>query len=295
VSLGDLFNAQAFGLGMLALFNPCGFALLPAYLGYFLGLDDGSEREPRLVALNRAQIVGLSMTLGFLAVFGVVGVALAGVFGTIASALPWVTLVIGIGLVGLGIAMVAGFQPLLSLPKLQRGTSSRSAGSMFLFGVSYALASLTCTITLFLGVIGTSASGRSFTERLGGFVSYSVGMGLMATAVTLAVAFGKKGVVNGFRRILPRINLVSALVLIVVGVYVAWYGYWSTDPIGIPAGPVETVESAQASVSGWINQRRAVLGWGFLALNVTLAAAGLAARRNGSDRTAEDTPAPTSS
>ena len=277
--MGDLFDARAFALGMVALVNPCGFALLPAYLGYFLGMNDGDEREPRLVALNRAQVVSLSMSAGFLAVFGILGLAFAGAISSISDWLPWVTLVMGIGLIVLGAAMLAGFEPLLKLPKLDRGTGSRSTASMFVFGVSYALASLTCTIALFLSAVGTSAAGNSFGERFGGFVSYGIGMGLMATGLTLAVAFGKKSLVNGFRQLLPRINLISAVVLVVVGAYVAWYGYWSTDPIDNPAGPVLWVEARQAEVSGWIDSRTTVLGWGFLILNVGLAVAGYVARR----------------
>ena len=73
--------------------------------------------------------------------------------------------------------------------------------------------------------------------------------------------------------------MISAVVLIVVGLYVAWYGYWSTDPIGLPAGPIITVERIQADVSNWIDARTAILGWGFLAINLGLASAGFAARR----------------
>lgn len=112
-------------------------------------------------------------------------------------------------------------------------------------------------------------------------------MGLMATGLTLAVAFGKKGMVNSFRQLLPKINLISAVVLVIVGLYVAWYGYWSTDPINIPAGPVRQVESWQASLSGWIDDRTAVLGWGFLAINVILATAGFVARRSAAAGPAE--------
>ncbi len=291
MGIGELFDARAFALGMVALVNPCGFALLPAYLGYFLGLNDGDEQESRIVALNRAQVVGLSMSVGFLAVFGILGLAFAGFITSISGVLPWVTLVMGVGLVFLGIAMLFGFQPLLSLPKLEKGTGSRSTASMFLFGVSYALASLTCTIGLFLSAVGTSASGNTFGQRFGGFISYGVGMGLMATGLTLAVAFGKKGMVNGFRQLLPKINLISAVVLVIVGVYVAWYGFWSTDPINNPAGPVLWVEARQAQFSGWIDDRTAVLGWGFLIINVALAVAGFLARRSRNDDTNRSEPA----
>ena len=41
--MADFFDPRAFALGMVALVNPCGFALLPAYLGFFLGLDDDED------------------------------------------------------------------------------------------------------------------------------------------------------------------------------------------------------------------------------------------------------------
>jgi cytochrome c-type biogenesis protein len=279
VGLGEIFDPRAFALGMVALVNPCGFALLPGYLGYFLGTDGDRATDSRLVALNRAQVVALSMSAGFLAVFGVLGLALAGAISSFVDYLPWVTLGLGLGLAALGVAMVLGYQPLLPLPKLEKGTGSRSTASMFLFGLSYALASLTCTISIFLSAVGTAASGATFGRRLGSFVSYGLGMGLLATGLTLAVALGRTGVVGAFRRLLPRIHLVSALVLVVVGLYVAWYGYWSTDPIGIAPGPVTWVEARQNELTRWIDDRTALLGWGFLALNLGLVAAGFLARR----------------
>ena len=36
--------ALAFSAGMVATVNPCGFALLPAYLSYFLGLEEAELR-----------------------------------------------------------------------------------------------------------------------------------------------------------------------------------------------------------------------------------------------------------
>lgn len=282
--MGELFDPRAFALGMVALINPCGFALLPAYLGFFLGLDDDTK-ESRIVALNRAQMVGLSLSLGFLAVFGLLGVVFAGFYASIQPILPWVTIIIGLGLVGLGLAMLRGFDLLVKIPKLDKGTGSRSMGSMFVFGVSYAIASLSCTIGLFLSVVGTSSSGRGFTERLGGFISYGLGMGLLATALTLAVAFGKRGLVTRFRQLLPKINLISAAVLVVVGFYVAIYGWWSQQILDnqTPAAWIDTIvttaEGWQASMTTALNARSTLLGWSFLLLNVGLVIAGAIARR----------------
>jgi cytochrome c-type biogenesis protein len=265
--------AYAFALGMVALVNPCGFALLPAYLSFFLGLDtDAGQR--RIHALNRAQLVGLALSCGFLTVFGVLGLVFAGIYSSIRDWLPWVTFAIGLGLVGLGAAMVRGLRLDVPLPKLERGTGSRQVASMYLFGVSYAVASLSCTIGLFLGAAGVSAAGANFASRLASFLAYGAGMGLLATALTLAVALGKRRLVTRFRALLPRIHLVSALVLLVVGAYVAYFGWWSIDPIGRPMGPVRPVEDTQRVLSNVLSDRAAVLGWLFLTVNATLVAWG---------------------
>jgi cytochrome c-type biogenesis protein len=270
--------AYAFALGMVALVNPCGFALLPAYLGFFLGLEDDA-RVSRVQSLNRAQVVGLALSLGFLTVFGVLGLVFAGLYTSIRDWLPWVTMVIGVALVGLGAAMALGAQVSVRLPKLERGTGSRQVFSMYLFGVSYAVASLSCTIGLFLGAAGVSAAGGSFASRLASFLAYGAGMGLLATVLTLAVAFGKQRIVNRFRALLPRITQISAVVLVLVGAYIAYYGWWSVDPIGRPMGPVRPVEDAQAVISRFLSDRAVTLGWLFLGLNLLIVLWGWVERR----------------
>ena len=78
--MSELFEARSFALGMVALINPCGFALLPAYLGFFVSLEGDGVEERRIDSLNRAQLVGLSLTLGFLLVFGLIGIVFSGRF-----------------------------------------------------------------------------------------------------------------------------------------------------------------------------------------------------------------------
>jgi len=281
MTLGDWFSPYAFGLGMVALFNPCGFALFPAYLGYFVGTTDAETDDHPVLMLNRAQIVGLAMSIGFLTVFGIIGIPLSGVMSSVSVVtLGRVTLAMGLGVMALGVAMLAGYKPMLSLPSMQKGTNSRSAFSMFLFGVSYAIASLSCTIGLFLAAVSGSGTADTFATRLGSFLSYGAGMGLMGTAVTLAVAFGQQQILGLFRKVLPYINHVSGVVLVVVGIYVAYYGYWQTDVFAINPGPILRVEQLQGDVASFINSIDDELGIGFVVLNVALVAAGLAVRRS---------------
>jgi cytochrome c-type biogenesis protein len=243
--------AYAFSLGLLAAVNPCGFAMLPAYLSYFLGLEEDADADRSVL---RALAVGLTVTTGFVAVFAVIGYVIENVSGQVRDQLPYATIVIGVGLVALAIAMLRGYQPILRLPKLQKGTGSRELGSMFLFGVSYAVASLSCTIATFLGVTTATFDRENVVSGVLVFVAYALGMGSLVVFLTIATALAKTSVARGLRRVLPFVHRVSALILLASGLYVAYYGWYELeirrdirrDPI------VDYFTQRQAQLSNWI-------------------------------------------
>lgn len=312
------FNAFAFGIGMVALINPCGFGLLPAYLGVFLGQEDNSKS--RWISLNRAQVVGLAMTLGMLLVFGFFGLVLGSAFATVAPVLPYFNIALGFGLIALGIAMLRGYQLTLKIPKLQKGGTSGSFASMFLFGMSYATASLTCTLSLFLVAVnssnvGSAAGEASFFSGFGSLVSYGLGMGLLATMITLALALGKSSLVGSLKSLLPKVNFVSAILLIIVGPYSIQYGIWELQvlnewPLGEGVWPIlSSINSAvvdlQSGLSGWFAAdvtvfgrtmtRTSLLAWPFIAINALIIVGGFIARRGKAGGSAGDLLEPASS
>ena len=247
--------ALAFATGMVATINPCGFAMLPAYLSYFLGMEDPSTTAA--AGVRRALAVGLAVSAGFLLVFGIMGIVITKGADEIKGVLPWVTIVIGVGLVGLGIAMVRGFEPVLNLPKLQKGTGSRQLWSMFLFGVSYAVSSLSCTIPLFLVAVGGTFTRSSFAAGMATFLAYALGMALTLMALTLAIALARQGLVRWLRGALHYVNRAAGVLLIVAGAYMAYYGWYEIQVLenGVdPGGPAGIVFQWNASVSQWVNR-----------------------------------------
>jgi len=243
--------SYAFGLGLVATVNPCGFAMLPAYLGYFLGLegDDDPDRS-----VMRALAVGATLTAGFVVVFAIIGLIIEHVSRTVMDAIPYATVVIGIALVVLAIAMLAGFQPNLRLPKLEKGGGSRELWSVFLFGVSYAVASLGCTIGTFLAVTSQTFREDSLVSGTAVFVAYGLGMGSLVVFLTIATALAKTSVARGLRRMLPHVHRISAVLLLLSGAYVAYYGWYEIrikdeirrDPI------VDYFNDRQADISNWV-------------------------------------------
>jgi len=246
----------AFSAGMVATFNPCGFAMLPAYLSYFLGMEDRSN-DARAGVL-RALRVGLAVSVGFMAVFFAMGVVFNTFTQSISEHLPWITIVIGIGLVVLGGAMLRGYEPTVSLPKLQKGTKGRELPSMFLFGVSYAVSSLACTIPLFSALVASTFTNQSFGAGLTAFVAYALGMALVLMVLTLAIALARQSLVRSMRRVLPYVNKIAAGLLMVAGLYLVYYGWYeratNQSPTDPPGGPADTVFRWNAELTTWINE-----------------------------------------
>lgn len=231
---------------MLATVNPCGFALLPAYLSTFVGMEDRS----RSGALMRAVAVAGVMTLGFVSVFGVFGLVIKPLFSGVSAVLPYMTVVIGFALVVLALYLLSGRDIQVALPKLSIGGRDGSLVSMYLFGVSYAVASLSCTIGPFLAVTTSTLRQQSFVAGVATFVLYGVGMGVIVTVLTVAVALAKSQIVTHFRQLLPVVNRVAGVFLLVAGAYVAYYGWYEVrlfngnvgnDPVIAAAAKVQHV------------------------------------------------------
>lgn len=244
--------ALALTAGMAATVNPCGFALLPAYLSAFVGLDEDTNRT---TAVARGLKVSAVLTAGFVAVFAVVGLIIENISRGIQEYLPWATIVIGVALVGLGIYLLTGRQIVVNTPKLQRGGADGTLLSMFLFGVSYAVASVSCTLPLFLGVTSTTFSRENFLSGVLVFVLYGVGMGLVVTVLTLAVALAKDGLVNRFRSLLPKMNKIAGGLLVVAGAYVAYYGYYEVRLFFFDGDLDDPIIDAGERVQAWMANR----------------------------------------
>ena len=233
----------ALAAGLVAAVNPCGFAMLPAYLGFFLGRDEPTTSKT--AAITRAIPVAASVSAGFVAVFSAVGIVLQPVKSTILDASPYASMVIGVGLVLFGLATLAGRQPKLTLPMLNRGGRSQGMGSMFLYGVSYAIASLGCTLPIFTSAVVGTFSRESFASGVAVMAAYGVGMSLVLIVLTLAIALARDSVVGLLRGGMRHVERVSGVLMVVMGSYVVWYGIFAqrvkTDPTA-DAGPVEFVD-----------------------------------------------------
>jgi len=220
----------AFGAGIVAAVNPCGFAMLPAYLSLYLGNQEvGFEKRSSLGRGLRALLVGSAVSLGFVLLFGLAGVVVSAGGSALLRTMPWVGMVIGAALILMGLWMLAGRTFYSGVFERLAGRigdpKAMSVRGFFLFGLAYGLASLSCTLPVFLAVMGGSLTAGSFAAGAGRFLSYGLGMASVLLVLTLALAFFKGGVISRLRSVTPYVQPISAALLVVAGAYIIFY-WW---------------------------------------------------------------------
>lgn len=213
--------------GAAATLNPCGFAMVPAYVSYFLG------REARTGSLFGGIFAGLqggiAMTTGVMVVFAALGTVLSLASRAILRYLPWASIVIGAAIILLGVAMLLRrpFQialpvsnPISSRPEL---VADRRPRALVLFGAGYGIASLGCTLPIFLVVVTQALAAGGVLGGIAVFLAYGLGMGAVLAALSVAVATGKTVIVRALRELVPHVRTVGALGLILAGSYLIYY------------------------------------------------------------------------
>src|SRR5262245_43289882 len=210
---------------MVASVNPCGFALLTAYLGYYLSDDPGGRggRRPTV----RALVVSGTVTASFVLLFGLAGI-LAGLGASaVTSWLPWIGTTIGVGLIVLAGVLASGREltvfagPRVAL-HLKVATRSRNLTGYAAYGTAYALASLGCTLPVFLGAVGTSLQLHGLAAAIGQFVLFGLGMGTVLAMVTMATAWFGDGLIRQARTLGRYIGWASATLLWLAGAYIVY-------------------------------------------------------------------------
>lgn len=265
----------AFGAGLVAALNPCGFAMLPAYLALVVRGERGSQ----LAAVGRALTATAAMAAGFIAVFGGFGVLTVSAAATVQRYLPYVTIVIGIALVALGIWLLTGRQFIVPAPKPSvRWAPTARMGSMFMYGLSYAVASLSCTIAPFLAVTGAGVRASHVVGSVAIYLAYAAGFTVVVGALAVAAAMTTSAVVDRMRRIVPYVNRISGALLVVVGLYVGYYGFYEVRLFtanGNPRDPVITAAARiQGMIVGWVHQHG---GWPWIVVLAALLVVAIAA------------------
>lgn len=279
--------ALAFGAGLLAPVNPCGFGLLPAVLtATAAGRTDGSEGLlPRLTGGLRA---GLALTLGFTGTFTAIGLLLTVGVRSVFSVVPWMAAVIGAVLALVGIAMLLDWHPTVRIttnqPDTRRATSIRG---LVTFGAGYAIASVSCTLAVLLAVI-TQAAATNWIGVLAVFTAYAAGSGLLLVTLALFASAAATALTRILRGVAPYASRIAGALLALSGGYLLYY--WLPQLLGA-AGPTRGgLAALSADVATWISDHQLPFVFGALTLALATTAAIIATRRASTPTTDTATP-----
>lgn len=234
--------------GMIATVNPCGFVLLPTYLMYFLGVES-TRRDSERATVRRALLVGGAVSAGFMVVFVVIGAVTTWTTGWVLANAKYVTGVAGVAFVLLGVAMLFGFRVRTATPRLTAGGRDTTVRSMFVYGVVYATVSLSCTLVLFAPLLFERGSiGAGVVNG----AAFALGMGLLVTALTVALAVANHALLRVLRVAMQHMQVLAGAFVLLSGVYLLYY-FWVVD-VNEGSGPLnEAVENFQARITNALN------------------------------------------
>jgi cytochrome c biogenesis protein CcdA len=237
--------------GMIAAVNPCGFVLLPTYLVYFLGLE-ASRTDTQRASVRRALLVSASLTAGFVALFVVVGGISTWFTSWIVEQAKYVTGVVGVALIVLGIAMLFGYELPFATPRIDVGRRDTTVRSMFVYGVAYATVSLSCTIALFIPTIFAAGERDGVAAGVVNGAAFALGMGLLVTALTVTLAFANQALLRVLRSSMRNIQMIAAAFVVLSGAYLVYY-FWVVDVNEGTGSIVTAVENLQTRITVNLN------------------------------------------
>jgi cytochrome c-type biogenesis protein len=223
----------AFAAGMVASVNPCGFFMLPAYISYHLGTEeDGFYKQSTSRRLSKGLLLGGVTTLGFLVVFAAVGGVISAGGQWLVRVFPYAGVAIGVVMIFVGLYLVITHRT-LGIMAASRVTVSpqRNLRNVFMYGIVYAIGSLSCTLPIFLVVVGSSLTSQGLLGSLSQFIGYALGMGTILVAVTLGAALFQGTVARALRKALPYVHRTSALFMVGAGAYLIYYWVFFADSI----------------------------------------------------------------
>jgi hypothetical protein len=106
---------------------------------------------------------------------------------------------------------------------------------------------------LFLPGLAATFRDANLLSGVAWFLAYAAGMGLVLTALTVALALARHSLVRSLRRLLPYVHRVAGALLVVAGAYVAYFGW-----VEIRLGQGGRGNSVAERVWGWSGE---VQGW----------------------------------
>lgn len=184
----------AFIAGLIANFGPCSLGVLPAYMSFYFGMDEGEEKHS---PIKRSIKLGVIASLGVFSFFIVLGLLFATIGTSLTQYVTELKFVVAFLILFIGIAFLRGKS--INLPffssfknKVSKMSQGRSqAASLFGFGIIYGAGGLMCFLPIFLPLVFFPLMGGEFLVSILSFLIFSFAQALFLIIVTVFIGQGK--------------------------------------------------------------------------------------------------------
>jgi cytochrome c-type biogenesis protein len=211
--------AISFAAGILSFLSPCVLPLVPGYISLISGVSIDRLKEG--TSSRRAVIVNsLAFNAGLSVIFLLLGTT-AGLVGSAITSNPWVRIIGGIIIIAFGLQLI-GLLKISALYKDTRFFSDDKPRGVFgsaALGVAFAAGWTPCIGPILGGIIGLAATSGGWRSGLVLSAFYSAGLAvpflLTGLGINQFLSFYKN-----FRKHLHKVEVVSGVILILVGILV---------------------------------------------------------------------------
>jgi cytochrome c-type biogenesis protein len=216
----------AFLAGLASFLSPCVLPLVPGYVSLISGVSlehlKGAHGAESRAAARRAVIFNsLAFNAGLSMIFVSLGAA-AGLVGAAVLSNPWVRIVGGVVIIVFGLQLMG----VLKIGALYRDTRKFSEAKprgffgSFLLGLAFAAGWTPCIGPILGGIIGLAATSGGWQSGLLLSAFYAAGLAVpfLLTGILLNQFLG---FYTWFRRHLHKVEVVSGVLLILIGLLVA--------------------------------------------------------------------------
>lgn len=212
----------AFVAGILSFLSPCVLPLVPGYISLMSGVSIDRLKEGGSGSRARSAVIlnSLAFNAGLSVIFLALGTT-AGLVGASILSNPWVRIIGGLVIIAFGLQLIG----LLKISALYKDTrffsdeKPRGPLGSFTLGIAFAAGWTPCIGPILGGIIGLAAASGGWRSGLILSAFYSAGLAvpflLTGLGLNQFLAFYKN-----FRKHLHKVEVVSGVVLIIVGLLV---------------------------------------------------------------------------
>jgi cytochrome c-type biogenesis protein len=209
----------SFAAGILSFLSPCVLPLVPGYISLISGVSIEGLKEG---TTNRRAVIlnSLAFNAGLSVIFLVLGTT-AGLVGAAITSNPWVRIIGGLVIIAFGLQLI-GLLKISALYKDTRFFSDDKPRGIFgsaALGMAFAAGWTPCIGPILGGIIGLAATSGGWRSGLVLSAFYSAGLAVPFLLTGLGIN-QFLGFYKNFRKHLHKVEVVSGVVLILVGVLV---------------------------------------------------------------------------